>query len=292
MPRIRTIKPGFHSDEELSKLSVETHYFASGLLNYADDFGYFNANPGLIQGQIFPLRKFVQAIADMLDQLAELGWIQLGSTPDGKRWGWVVKFNEHQKISHQTASRIKILSIQWDKKIPETSGNSPESSVKPSAALRPEKEEEREEEGEVSAPESRRPSPEIQIKTKPREFTPEEAAVVLCDWEHLNLSGRSNLTLATEVVGKAVGAWDLVPLAAVDRIAENWRAYQSAKDPPRKEKAQFWLSGGCWNVAIVSKQTPLSLPEKRMLQSRGVTNFNRPANELRQILKGDRNGVN
>lgn len=163
MPRIRTIKPGFHSDEDLSKLSVETHYFASGLLNYADDEGYFNANPGLIQGQCFPLRQFTQDIGEMLNQLAGLDWIQLGKTPDGKRWGRVTKFSEHQRISHPTKSRIQLLAIQWDKEIVENSRNSPENFLNPRETLRPEGEEEREEEkeeegrGSATAP----PSPPI-----------------------------------------------------------------------------------------------------------------------------------
>jgi hypothetical protein len=39
MGRIRTIKPEFTQDEELSTLHCETHLFAAGLLCYADDFG-------------------------------------------------------------------------------------------------------------------------------------------------------------------------------------------------------------------------------------------------------------
>ena len=39
MPRIRTIKPGFFSSEDLSTVSVEAHLFAAGLLCYADDDG-------------------------------------------------------------------------------------------------------------------------------------------------------------------------------------------------------------------------------------------------------------
>ncbi len=43
MPRIRTIKPEFWSDEKLATVSEATLLVAIGLLNLADDEGYFNA---------------------------------------------------------------------------------------------------------------------------------------------------------------------------------------------------------------------------------------------------------
>jgi hypothetical protein len=87
---------------------------ASGLLTYADDEGYFNANIGLIRAALFPLREPSVSIHDMLTQLSSVGYLRLGSTPDGKRVGHIVKFDEHQRVNRPTPSKIKELTIRWD----------------------------------------------------------------------------------------------------------------------------------------------------------------------------------
>jgi hypothetical protein len=118
MARIRTIKPEFYTNEELSKLPEVTHYgMASGLLTYADDEGYFNANPGLIKAAVFPLREPSVSIHDMLTQLSSVGYLRFGSAADGKRYGHVVKFDEHQRVNRPTPSKIKDLTIQWDESV-------------------------------------------------------------------------------------------------------------------------------------------------------------------------------
>ena len=113
MGRIRTIKPEFTTDEELSSLPADTHLFAAGLLCYADDEGYFNANAGLVKAAIFPLRESSVSAQEMLNQLEKIGYLKLGSTLDGKRWGQVVKFSVHQRVNRPTPSKIKDLEIQW-----------------------------------------------------------------------------------------------------------------------------------------------------------------------------------
>jgi len=113
MGRIRTIKPEFTTNEELSALLADTHLFAAGLLCYADDYGYFNANPGLVKAAVFPLRESSVSIQDMLNQLAKIGYLRLGETADGKKWGHVVKFETHQRVNRPTPSKIKCLEIMW-----------------------------------------------------------------------------------------------------------------------------------------------------------------------------------
>jgi hypothetical protein len=115
MARIRTIKPSFYTSEDLSSLPEVTHYgMASGLLTYADDEGYFNANEGLIRAALFPLREPSVSVHEMLTQLSSVSYLRLGSTPDGKRYGLIVKFDEHQRVNRPTPSKIKELPIQWD----------------------------------------------------------------------------------------------------------------------------------------------------------------------------------
>lgn len=133
MGRIRTVKPEFFTDEELSLLPEITHLFAAGLLCYADDEGYFNANPGLIKAAIYPLRESSVNVQVMLMQLSEMGYVQLGNTAEGKFYGKVVNFLTHQRVSHPSPSKIKGLPITW-----EGSANPPEDSVKAPEVLRPE----------------------------------------------------------------------------------------------------------------------------------------------------------
>lgn len=109
MARIRTIKPEFWKDEELSALPEITHMFAAALLNYADDEGYFNANPALIKAELFPLREPSRNIHGMLSELSNIGYIKLYAGPKGKTFGHVVNFEVHQKVNRPSASKIKGL---------------------------------------------------------------------------------------------------------------------------------------------------------------------------------------
>lgn len=118
MARIRTIKPEFWIDEDLSELSAEAHLFAAALLNHCDDEGYFKANPKLLHAQIFALRECSGSVPDHLKNLEEIGYLRLFSGSDGKQYGCVKNFNKHQSINKPTASKIKPL-----EEIPDNSGS-------------------------------------------------------------------------------------------------------------------------------------------------------------------------
>ena len=109
MARIRTIKPEFWKDEELSELPEITHLFAAALLNYSDDEGYFNANPALIKAELFPLREPSRDIHGMLTELSNIGYLRLFRGSKGKTYGLVVNFEKHQKVNRPTPSKIKCL---------------------------------------------------------------------------------------------------------------------------------------------------------------------------------------
>lgn len=109
MARIRTIKPEFWLDEDLAEVSAEAVLLAIGLLNQADDEGYFKANPKLIQAAIFPLRELSQNIHGILNELSNIGYITLKTGSDGKEYGLVTNFSKHQKINRPSASKIKAL---------------------------------------------------------------------------------------------------------------------------------------------------------------------------------------
>ncbi|HEX7727472.1 MAG TPA: hypothetical protein VF392_00440 [Terracidiphilus sp.] len=123
MGRIRTVKPEFNSNEGLSSLSAAAHLLAEALLCYADDEGYFNANPVLVRAGTCPLRKDFKNISKLLKELASVGYVRFGDF-EGKRFGKIVTFKTHQKISHPATSKINRLNIIWENP-PENSGEAP-----------------------------------------------------------------------------------------------------------------------------------------------------------------------
>ena len=111
--RIRTIKPEFWTNELLCSLPESTHTLAAALLNYADDEGFFNANPGLIAGALYPLREPSVSIPESLKRLEKIGYIRLGTGPDGRTYGWIVNFTQHQTINRPSPSKISPLQIDF-----------------------------------------------------------------------------------------------------------------------------------------------------------------------------------
>ena len=109
MARIRTIKPELWQDEDLASVSESSMIAAVGLLNMADDEGYFKANPKLISAAIFPLREPVMSIHGVISELSNIGYISVYNGTDGKSYGVVNGFLKHQKINRPTASKIKDL---------------------------------------------------------------------------------------------------------------------------------------------------------------------------------------
>lgn len=118
MSRIRTIKPEFWRHEQLSDLPEATHMLAAALLNYADDEGYFNANPKLVQAECCPLREPSVSIQDSLAALARIGYVVLGKGSDGRAYGVIANFTAHQRVNRPVKSKIKGLDIAWDGSLP------------------------------------------------------------------------------------------------------------------------------------------------------------------------------
>lgn len=115
MARIRTIKPEFWRDELLAGVSPEAALLAIGLLNHCDDEGYFNANPKLVESDVFPLRTLSITTTVLLRELSGIGYIEVFSGTDGKTYGKIVNFEKHQVINKKTPSKIKSLcKLQYD----------------------------------------------------------------------------------------------------------------------------------------------------------------------------------
>jgi hypothetical protein len=118
MARIRTIKPEFWKHEDLSALPEPTHMLAAALLNYSDDEGYFNANPGLIKAECSPLREPSVSIQESLNRLENIGYLRFGCGSDGKRYGRIVTFADHQVVNRPSPSKIKDLVADWESSDP------------------------------------------------------------------------------------------------------------------------------------------------------------------------------
>ena len=232
MGRIRTIKPEFFTHEELSALPEITHLFAAGLLCYADDDGYFNANEGLIKANVFPLRESSVSIHDMLNQLVELGYVRLGCNGTARRYGRIVNFDIHQRVNRPTPSKIKGLEIEW------------ENSVNPHTQLSESSSEEgkgregnREEEGNRKLP----PSLERFVKA--------DSVDVRCLSETVGIFGmreQSDMLRLLTVHMKDLG---LSVAKAIDAMIGRWKEYQAAA--PMLEwqygsSYKFFMSGN-WN---------------------------------------------
>lgn len=102
--RIRTIKPEFHQDEELSRVPRAVRLLAAALISWADDEGYFQSHPSLIAGSLFPFDEDAKEfVTDGLGKLAAIGFVDLfeGSI------GFLPGFVRHQRINRATPSRLK-----------------------------------------------------------------------------------------------------------------------------------------------------------------------------------------
>lgn len=103
--RIRTLKPEFWKHFRMAQLPAETRLLAIGLLNYADDEGYFRAHPSLIRGELMPYTEKSSHIPKMLEALQGIGFLTLYITHQGEPMGHVTNFLEHQRINRPTASK-------------------------------------------------------------------------------------------------------------------------------------------------------------------------------------------
>lgn len=103
--RIRTIKPEFWQHPVMSRLPYDTRILALGLLNLADDEGYFSADTDYIRGAVL-FREDSSNVRRMLDELSRSGWITLCGTAE-RPIGRVVNFRKHQRVDRPQPSRLK-----------------------------------------------------------------------------------------------------------------------------------------------------------------------------------------
>lgn len=98
MPRIRTIKPEFWTDEKLSLLDPITRLVFLGLVSLADDYGRLLDNVKMLDGQIFPHTD--DTVADCLGTLAQLSRVLRYTSASGQNLLQIVGWKAHQKVDH------------------------------------------------------------------------------------------------------------------------------------------------------------------------------------------------
>lgn len=107
MPRIRTIKPEFWRNRQLANLSAFTRLVAIAVLNVADDEGYFEADPALIRGDVFPYEQDYGSITVALRELSGIGYVVFRTSPEKGELGYVPNFKKHQVINKPGKSKLK-----------------------------------------------------------------------------------------------------------------------------------------------------------------------------------------
>ena len=118
MPRIRTLKPSFWVSDDIGSLDFFARLLFIGLISQADDEGRLSAGPSKVRVLLFPWddpAKTQPLVDEGLSALVERGMI-IRYISGGKECIAIPTWEEHQKISKRTASKIPA---------PEDSGSTP-----------------------------------------------------------------------------------------------------------------------------------------------------------------------
>lgn len=96
MPRIRTIKPEFWSDEKLAILPAFDRLVFLGLIGMADDFGRVHDNVKVIDAFVFPETQ--ETVRESLANLSRIGRVRRGNASNGKPIIEIVNWERHQRV--------------------------------------------------------------------------------------------------------------------------------------------------------------------------------------------------
>lgn len=106
MARIRTIKPGFFTSEDVAQLSIRARLTWIGLWTYADDNGRGKDNTRLIKAALYPLDDItLRQVDEDMAELDAAGRI-VRYEVDGSPYFEIVAWAEHQRIQRPTESKI------------------------------------------------------------------------------------------------------------------------------------------------------------------------------------------
>jgi hypothetical protein len=95
MPRIRSIHPGFWTDEDVVSISRDARLLFIGLWNQCDDHGAFEWKPVTLKMQLFPADPEVDIVA-LLAELTRVNLVR-AYLSGGRKFGGVRNFRRYQK---------------------------------------------------------------------------------------------------------------------------------------------------------------------------------------------------
>lgn len=104
--RIRTIKPEFWKHPIIARLPDDTKLMAIGLLNLADDEGYFHAVPQIIRAEIFPFSDSSVRVHGMITELSDADYVEVRNHPKQGEIGHIINFLEHQVVNRPRPSKL------------------------------------------------------------------------------------------------------------------------------------------------------------------------------------------
>ena len=93
----------------MARQSDETKLLAIGLLNYADDEGYFFAEPAMVRASLRPLDEDSTIVRRSFERLSEMGYLETIQHHTHGLLGRVVSFSNHQRVDRANKSKIKAL---------------------------------------------------------------------------------------------------------------------------------------------------------------------------------------
>jgi hypothetical protein len=105
--RIRTIKPEFWTHPVMTRQSDATKLLAVGLLNYADDEGYFYAEPRMVRAALRPFDEDSTIVRRGLDDLSNIGFVSVREHSSHGLIGLVLSFKKHQRVDRPAPSKIR-----------------------------------------------------------------------------------------------------------------------------------------------------------------------------------------
>lgn len=222
MPRIRTVKPEFWGHPIMSRLADHVQLMALALINYADDEGYFLADPKLVRSFARPFDEDSSKSTGALLELSRIGWIEVFETASHGQIGRIVTFADHQVISHPKSSKLKgycssnIPVIFHECSMPEWKGM----------------------EGNGREPGTSDGGGNNTTKSTPQPFNETEISVSLCR-EH-GIVGMEEIRLIADAV-KAVGG-DNIKTAT--QLLDSWGKHKTSGKFPQQLKA--FIKEGHW----------------------------------------------
>jgi hypothetical protein len=106
MARIRSVKPEFWSDPEMTRLPRDVRFFYVALWNFADEDGRLSADTRYLKTVTFPLDDDVteEIITGWLRALAQAGRVEL-YVAQGKAFAFLPKLAVHQNLSPEKQSK-------------------------------------------------------------------------------------------------------------------------------------------------------------------------------------------